>query len=73
MYTVDKSVPIPKIRQGTVYPFAEMEVGDSFFVPVQEPSKASSIRACASAYGKKNNVVFSCKQVEGGVRVWRVE
>lgn len=73
MFKVEKSVPLPVVRANSVYPFAAMEVGDSFFVAVDDPKKASSIRACSSTFGKKNSKKFSCKQVEGGVRVWRTE
>lgn len=72
MFPVEKSVPIPKTRNNSLYPFGQMEVGDSFFIPDAGKSTAASIRACASAFGKKNNRKFSCRQVDGGVRVWRL-
>jgi len=71
MYQVEKEVPIPKARQNSVYPFAEMNVGDSFFIANVDKLKAASIRACASTFGKKKGMKFSCRHVEGGVRVWR--
>ena len=56
-----------------VFPFREMEVGDSIFFP-DEP-KGSRSNPCVSArihgarYGKK----FSGRKEGDGVRVWRVE
>lgn len=73
MYQVDKSVPIPKSGRNSVYPFATLEVGDSFFIPLEpyDEKKATSIRACASTFAKRRGVTFTCKRVDGGLRVWR--
>lgn len=70
MFKIESSIPVPASRQ-TTYPFSSMSVGDSFLVEKADPKKAASVRACASVYGKKTNSKFTCKQVEGGVRVWR--
>jgi hypothetical protein len=44
MYQIDKDILIPSIghsreRPSTVYPFRQMEIGDSFFVPNKDEEK----------------------------------
>lgn len=70
MFQIEKSVPVPATRVNAVYPFAQMAVGDSFLVP-SDQAKAASVRACASAYSKRNGVKFVCKKTDDGIRVWR--
>lgn len=76
MIEIEKGIPIPPARQPGVKaksPRHEMEVGDSYFV------KTSARDACvvegnkARCWGRKNGgKKFSTRQVEGGVRIWRV-
>jgi len=79
MIKIDKSIPIPiRTRRGT-YPFADMQIGDSFFVTLKNDYKtkrslASSIHGSAK-YMKKTIKDFkiTIRSVENGVRCWRVE
>ena len=81
MITIDKNIPMPKggRPQPRIYPFAEMDVGDSFALPVPkngDPVKfAAKIRALAWMWRKHKSVKFSVLLVEEGakVRVWRTE
>lgn len=66
---IEKGVPMPKNKRATKYPFAEMEVGDSFYV---EPDNGS-IHAAASWYGKRNNKKFATRKEGEGRRIWRIE
>jgi hypothetical protein len=74
-----KKIPIPEPRalgyRGK-YPFIEMKVGDSFFVPLIS-GKEINIRNAASVYGKRLNRVFTVRRVNtdkvDGVRVWRIK
>lgn len=52
------------------YPWEKMLVGDSFFVP---NGKVTTISPTASIRGQKDGKFFSCRTVEGGVRVWRLK
>ena len=73
MFKIEHKIPMPKRRGGSrpaKYPFREMKVGDSFFVP---DVKIYSFASQASLWGKKLGAKFSCLTVEGGVRVWRVK
>lgn len=66
---VDKNVPMPDFpgRGGKKYPFAEMEVGDSFVLPpnVKSPYAASG-NGAVMLPGRK----FKSKKMPNGV--WRV-
>jgi hypothetical protein len=71
MFTIEKDVPLPAVRQpGAVYPFRLMEVGDSFLLSDEAVVK----RARASAYmaSKRLNAKFACRRVADGWRFWRV-
>ena len=71
MYKIEKNIPIPPegyTRRGP-YPFARMEVGDSFLVPFAD---MITVRCAAGNYAKKYGAVFWTRFIEGqGVRVWR--
>ena len=77
MFTIDKGVPVPGAVVRTKYPFGQMEVGDSFFVPVtgSESAFAANLRASSSNWGKVNNAKFLVRFEDDGkriLRVWRV-
>ena len=65
-FKIEKNIPIPIGRAANhKYPLAEMEVGDSLFIPgITIPKIAGS---CSFQRPKK----FVCRTVEGGIRVWR--
>lgn len=69
-FEIEKGIALPQIKssRGNGYPFAEMEVGDSFITENKSVS-ASSIQFC-----KKNpDKAFTSRKVEGGYRIWRVK
>lgn len=76
-FKIEKNVPLgPRSRSGgSSYPFAEMEVGDSFFIPVQRDVQkfrnglSQSLSYQRLRYQRK----FATRKVEGGIRVWRVQ
>ena len=78
MFEVRKDVPIPAaVREGfakpSKYPFADMAVGDMFFVPGAKKSFSS----LASAAGKRLGRKFSTRAVTdngvAGIGCWRIE
>jgi hypothetical protein len=84
MYAIDFDVPLPERRSGRpsyVYPLADMQVGDSFFVPrgftANKVIAARVQRACSGFRKSHPDVKFTVAQVtEGdaeGVRAWRVK
>lgn len=86
--TVSPNVPIPeskRVMPGEArYPFLDMKVGDSFFVPLTKGKTVSQLRNAinSSAYyvpGKPgmSGAKFSTRKVEEngqvGIRCWRVK
>ncbi len=80
-YKIEKNVPIvTKVNNlaRPKYPFEEMVVGDSFKVSRFGKAKrkiASRLGSAARDFVAKNHPdwKFSVRQVEDGVRVWRVK
>ena len=76
MYQIEDSVPIPddgrKDGRGghnRKYPFYELQVGHSFFVPNRAPASLSAQITHAQV---KSGFRFTRRGENGGVRVWRV-
>ena len=68
---IEKGIPVSRKGHSSArYPFATMEIGDSFFV-VEKQTKLSSL---ATGFARRNGgqQKFTTRQVEGGVRVWRI-
>ena len=64
---IDKGVPIP-----ARYPFADMQIGDSFAVP--PTIKRSAINVAAMRYGRRHGMRFTVRQVaDKTFRCWRIE
>ena len=71
---IENNIPMPNFgRRGRKYSFAEMAVGDSFFVPASAGVSLNAVRASASRAGKGRKATFRALGVEGGIRVWRTE
>lgn len=79
MFKIEKGVSIPPkgvgIRKAEKYPFRDMEVGDSFFVPGAKTLRIASACAGATKF-LGNGHKFSVRKVEekgiAGVRCWRI-
>ena len=73
---MEKGVEIPPIEyvRKPLYPYAQMQVGDSFCLPADEAGKVErSIRASAYRHSRVKGGKFVVRAVEDGIRVWRVE
>ena len=71
MIEIEKNVPVPdavRLKERRKYPWHEMEVGDSFYVPKRSINAISRAAYEASRNGRK----FRCRSVDDGVRVWRL-
>lgn len=83
IFKIDKGLPMPKISKGRprIYPFSEMEVGDSFAVPITDNlslgnnKNSSLLRSAATAYTRKYGDKFSVllDRPNKVARCWRVE
>lgn len=66
---IEKNIPISE-HGNRKYPFREMEVGDSFFVPDCKPSK---INGPAQGFMRRNpEVKFTIRREGTGYRCWRI-
>jgi uncharacterized membrane-anchored protein len=72
MYAIEKGIPLVGKKTSLVsskYPWAIMEIFDSFFVP---EGNGKSISVSASQAGKGLGAKFVVRSVDGGIRVWRI-
>ena len=71
--------PIPKdVGPPSHYPFGDLKVGDSFFVPATAGHRAlvsARVRSAASVTRWRHieGMQFKTRSVDGGVRVWRIK
>jgi hypothetical protein len=75
MIKIESSIPIPKIsKKGRqkLYPFEEMNVGDSFYM---ENRTASQLSSGANNWAKAYNpsAKFVAKNEKKGARIWRYQ
>lgn len=70
---IDPGLPIPPDRgpgSRSKYPWIHLRIGDSFFVPKTTIEKmAANANKAAKRFGRR----FTCRTMDGGVRVWRKE
>ena len=76
MFKIDVGVPISKITSGrkpTKFPFTDMEVGDSVFVPEAKPN--SSYASAATRNYSPHKFIQRTVIEDGvkGLRIWRTE
>ena len=67
---IEVGVPAPKMRVVYAYPYEEMDVGDSFCVPLEARAKVLNANYRA---GKRLARVFTAKTDGDQVRVWRTK
>jgi len=74
-FPIDENVPLITTTKASQkyarYPFEQMEVGDSFFVPDDKDERAAAEHA--HNYAKMRSCKFSTRKVPGGRRIWRVK
>lgn len=74
MITIDKGISIPNTKGRKMkYPFAEMQVGDSFQYP--EGRTKHSVLGAAKGWAKRHKYKrdFSVRTVDGKFRLWRIK
>jgi len=67
MYKIESNIPMPN-----TYPFADMNIGDSFYVEGDKKA-ITNVRVAANTYKKKTGCKFKTKTDATGVRIWLVE
>ena len=66
---VERGVGMPSPRVVYAYPYEDMEIGDSFTVPVSARQKVLNANYRA---GKRLGMVFQARTEGEVVRIWRV-
>lgn len=74
---IDKGIIIPRqMLHGGKYPWRDMEIGDSFFVPGKDFSKMQSQASHTGIKLKKKFMVYRTNEGSrkiAGVRIWRIK
>jgi hypothetical protein len=78
MIKIESGIPLPSEARGRKikYPFATLQVGQSFLAacaPEDSRKLIMSVSSLCGKHTKKTGRRYTCRVVEGGVRVWRVE
>jgi len=68
-FVIEKGVPVAP-PGNSIYPFGELDVGDSFLLPTGA-GNASAFRRSASLWAARHGAKVTIRKVDGGVRVWR--
>ena len=70
-FKIEKGIPMPSRRNGSLYPFGQMKVGDSFVVTGEH---CKSIHQALYYQNTKSGMKFTGRKLdEGKYRVWRVK
>lgn len=79
VYKIEKDVPIPKRGRKPMYPFGDMDVGDSFVFANPYSRSAQSRAGCAIRTWMKHSPIenvtdriYITRRVDNTVRVWRI-
>lgn len=70
MYKIQKNIPIPSKSRKKLYPFGDMEVGDSFAVPL---NKNKAIIYAVSKAVKGSEKKFTRRVLANEIRIWRIK
>jgi hypothetical protein len=77
MFEIEKGyTPPPPARGRSLYPFSQMEIEDSFFVPCGDDDVRTverRVSASAAQYGRRTSTKYTTRREDDGVRVWRIE
>lgn len=76
-YVIEDNVPIPAklggkycARRGISEALRNLKIGQSLFV---KDSNGNKISKLATRISKETKYKFTCRNVEGGARAWRIE
>lgn len=68
---IDKDVPLPPRGNMPADILAQMDIGDSVFI--DSIAQGNNAASRARVYGHRHGKKFAQRQVNGGVRIWRIE
>lgn len=70
-FKIEKDIKMPVKNGNLMYPWDQMQVGDSFLLGLEH--KISTASSSAAQYSKRHpEVKFSCRKTREGVRFWRI-
>ena len=75
---IEKGVPLPEVHPAVQFPWADMQVGDSFFVPATLDVTSmmarvrSKFRYWRLGQCPRPDVGIVIRKVDGGLRCWRL-
>lgn len=76
-YEIEKNIPIDKVKSAGKYPFADMQVKDSFIISETYSTEDSGrFRMAALQYGRTEDPVrkFKVRKTKNGkTRIWRIK
>lgn len=67
---IDPGVPLTTSGTRRRYPFRDMAVGDSFFVPGMT---CRDMRGALSRAKRETGWRFATRRVDNGLRIWKIE
>lgn len=70
MVRIERNVPMEPAHNKAKYPFRQLEIGESFFIP---DTTQANIATMAWRWSKKLGRKYETRKRPGGVRVWRTE
>ena len=75
-YKIEKNIPIPEFKTTMKYPLLDMEIGDSFIVPLSEQKSVrgniSRIKKLVEGYNFITRTVGNRGKSGRAVRIWRI-
>jgi hypothetical protein len=80
-YRISKNIPIPERRgpgerthsKRLKYPFDRLDIGESFMVPASDPAEKNRVRGRLTGTSIRfKDREFAIRNVNKGVRVWRI-
>jgi hypothetical protein len=74
-FKIDDNIPMPVHMRGyRKYPFYELVVGQSFFVPGRNATQLSSAaRGCKKKFGREFTAESVVENNVSGARIWRTK
>lgn len=76
-FVIEDNVPIPEKSPSKAkedrWPLVQMKAMQSFFVPTATKEEATAVNRSVAAFARHRKIKVHKANVDGGVRVWRME
>lgn len=73
-FKIDKNVPLPTAGRPRIYPWDQLEVGDSFAFKAETRHQMERIRSAGYHFGKTRGMKFAFRrESECQYRCWRIQ